>query len=78
MLLSVFPIFAPLQPSKPPLQPFLYMVACARTLYIGKRLKAHYLPFAAVFRLRCMFVLSFVSCTLAAVLYDTFRYLDYL
>nr|DAV50558.1 MAG TPA: hypothetical protein [Caudoviricetes sp.] len=32
MLLSVFSIFAPLQP-------FFYMVACARTLYIGKTSK---------------------------------------
>lgn len=32
-----------------------------RVPYIyGKRLKAYYLQFAAVFRLRCMFVLSFV------------------
>ena len=42
MLLSVFPIFAPLQT-------FFYMVACARTVYIGKRLKAHYLPLIVFF-----------------------------
>ena len=39
MLLSVFFIFAPLQPEKSSLQTFFYMVACARTLYIGKTSK---------------------------------------
>lgn len=32
MLLSVFPIFAPLQPEKITLQPFSYNVVGARTL----------------------------------------------
>lgn len=40
MLLSVFPIFAPLQPKKSRLQPFSYMVVCACTLYIGKTPKS--------------------------------------
>nr|DAU98621.1 MAG TPA: hypothetical protein [Caudoviricetes sp.] len=39
MLLSVFPIFAPLQPKKSRLQPFSYNVVGARTLYIGKTSK---------------------------------------
>jgi hypothetical protein len=39
VFLSAFPIFAPLQPSKLPLQPFSYMIVCARTLYIGKTSK---------------------------------------
>lgn len=43
------PIFAPLQPEKSPLQPFSLLGTYASTLYIGKRLKAYYLPFAAVF-----------------------------
>lgn len=49
MLLYVFPIFAPLHPKKSPLQPFSLLGTYASTLYIGKRLKAYYLPFAAVF-----------------------------
>nr|DAW34786.1 MAG TPA: hypothetical protein [Caudoviricetes sp.] len=49
MLLSVSPTFAPLQPEKSSLQPFSLLCTCASTLYIGKRLKAYYLPFAAVF-----------------------------
>ena len=48
MLLSVFPIFAPLQPEKITLQLFSLLGTYASTLYIGKRLKAYYLPFAAV------------------------------
>ena len=36
MLLSVSPIFAPLQPEKSSLQPFSYNVVGARTLYIRK------------------------------------------
>lgn len=43
-----------------------YNVVCARTLYIGKHLKRFYLMLAAFFRLRCMFVLSFVFGTFAA------------
>ena len=42
-------IFAPLQHEKITLQPFSLLGTCASTLYIGKRLKAYYLPFAAVF-----------------------------
>ena len=49
MLLSVFSIFAPLQPQKLPLQPFSLLGTYASTLYMGKRLKRFYLPFAAVF-----------------------------
>lgn len=50
MLLSVFSIFAPLQPQKKtPLQPFSLLGTYASTLYIGKRLKRFYLPFADIF-----------------------------
>lgn len=48
MLLSVFPIFAPLQPEKI-IFAAVFFIRYASTLYIGKRLKAYYLPFAAVF-----------------------------
>mgnify|MGYP007023498528 CR=1 FL=1 len=34
---------------KSSLQPFSLLGTCASTLYIEKRLKAYYLPFAAVF-----------------------------
>ena len=40
MLLSVFAIFAPLQPSKITFSDVFYNVACARTLYIGKTSKS--------------------------------------
>ena len=43
------PIFASLHPKKSPLHPFSLLGTYASTLYIGKRLKAYYLPFAAVF-----------------------------
>ena len=49
MIIQVFPIFAPLQPEKSRLQPFSLLGTYASTLYIGKSLKPHYLPFAAVF-----------------------------
>lgn len=49
VIIYVFPFFAPLQPEKSSLQPFSLLGTYASTLYIGKRLKAYYLPFAAVF-----------------------------
>lgn len=52
---------------------FLYMYDCARTLYIEKSIKPLYLPFVAVFRLKCMFVLSFVFGTFAAAYLVRFR-----
>ena len=66
------PIFAPLQPQKPPCSRFIY-VACARTLYIGETSKT--LLFAACVSLQplscsiCMLVLTFVFGTFAAVFF---------
>nr|DAH57738.1 MAG TPA: hypothetical protein [Caudoviricetes sp.] len=59
------------------MQPFSLLGTYASTLYIGKRLKAYYFTFAAVFRIICMFVLSFVFGTFAAVYLVCFSYLDY-
>lgn len=50
------PIFVSLHPHKIPLQPFSYMVACARTLYIGKTSKT--LLFADYSRFRVLYVVS--------------------
>nr|DAU28401.1 MAG TPA: hypothetical protein [Caudoviricetes sp.] len=49
MLLSVFSIFAPLQPEKSSLQTF-FLYGSVRTYIIYRKcLKAYYLQFAAVF-----------------------------
>lgn len=50
MLLSVFPIFAPLHPHKITFAAVFYNVVCARTLYIGKTSKT--LLFAVCSRFR--------------------------
>lgn len=49
MLLYVLPYLCTFAALKSPLQPFSLLGTYASTLYIGKRLKAYYLPFAAVF-----------------------------
>ena len=77
MLLYVLPYLCTFAPSKITFAAVFYNVVCARTLYIRKSLKRFYLMFDAVFRLICMFVLSFVFDMFAAVYLIRFSYLDY-
>lgn len=56
---------------------FIYVGVRTYLIYKGKRLKRLYLMFAAVFRLICMFALSFVFGTFAAAYLIRFGYLDY-
>ena len=66
LLLYVLPYLCTFAARKIIFAAVFYNVVGARTLYIGKSIKPHYLPFAAVFRLICMFALSFVFGTFAA------------
>ena len=74
MLLSVSPIFAPLQPEKIIFAAVFIYVYCVRVPYIqGKRLKRFYLPFAAVFMYDRQKVLTLSFESVCSRLFDMFH-----